>query len=78
MNEANAIVKELTQECEPEVLVENLTEMYQSWVCYQDCPGREHREDITFTYNTLRHHLAKIAACSDSFTRSEAINYHKK
>lgn len=69
MNEATAIVIELTKECEPEVLVENLTEMYQSWVCYQECPGREHREDITFTFNTLRHHLAKIEQLQNSIKK---------
>ncbi|HPH85556.1 MAG TPA: hypothetical protein PLC48_08840 [Ferruginibacter sp.] len=61
MTTETAIVTELAKECEMEVLENNLTEMFTSWVCYQECPGIQQREDITYTFNTLRNHLRSIS-----------------
>lgn len=69
MTAETTIVTELGKECEIEVLENNLTEMFTSWVCYMDCPGKSHREDITYTYNVLRNHLRSI---------SEYLNSKKK
>lgn len=58
--EINAIITDLSKECEMSVLEDHLDEMFISWVRYQDAPTREHREDITFAYETLRNHLRRI------------------
>ena len=58
--EAAEIITEISKDCEMEVLIENLHELYTSWVLYQDCPGKQHKEDITYTYNVLRNHLKRM------------------
>jgi hypothetical protein len=55
-----AVVTDLLKTIEPEILEENLSDMYLSWVKYQESPTHEYREDITSSYVVMRDHLRNL------------------